>query len=602
MPLAINLSQTQSGTAGAGGVAGANGTNASRPGGNGTAGGPGLGKLVNVTGQTWIGDAGGDQIRYDYTANGGRGGSGGNGGSGAAAQPTVVNSSGPGFQLTSVTYDTPGDGGAAGFGGAGGRGNVVFSNLDADLAGGAASQNSLWLTARANGGSGGGGSFSGAGGASSYTADWQTITISPAFNSTYSQQGTAGGFAPDGSAGGRGGNALAAFRTIDVTGENMLVNLFGFAVAGAGGNAGTGSRGGSGSAGAAGGDGGRGGDGGTALAEVTGLTVAATSLATTLGLNLTIQLAATGGAGGQGAQGGASGLGTLSDIDSINGVSSALETRTYAGAGNGGNGGNGGAATARVADSSILGSDVADQVALRLTATGGLGGAGGTGAAGVASETLGAGTSSVTVIVGIPPGTPGAQGTTGRALIEVLNTTISLGGGNDTLTLDLQTTTPGGRVTFSGNLLAGGLGQDRLVLGDGSVGEPAATLDLALGTLRLGAAPAIANQVTGFEIFVGTRGADRFIDGVGDQDYTGGLGADRFTFSAARPGQDVIRGMAAEDRLILKGYGPTLDSFAEVQNATQDTAQGARIDLGGGSSLLLAGFAKASLTADMLLF
>lgn len=602
MTLAINLSLSQSGAQGAVGLSGASGTTASRPGQDGTAGGAGAGKVLTLTGLAWLGDAGGDQVRYDHTANGGRGGSGGNGGSGAVAQPTVVNSSGPGFQLTSVTYDQPGDGGTAGPGGAGGRGNVVFGTLDADLAGGTAAQNGLALTARANGGAGGAGGTSGAGGDSSYTADWQTITTSSAFISTYSQQGTAGGVAPDGAAGGRGGNALAAFRTIEATGENMLVGLIGFATGGAGGNAGSGSRGGSGSVGAVGGDGGRGGDGGTALAEVAGLTAAATSLATASGLNLTIQLAATGGAGGQGGSGGASGLGTVSDIDTIDGVTDRLETRTYAGAGEGGNGGKGGAATARVADASILGSEVADTVALRLTATGGAGGVGGAGAAGVASETIGAGTTSVTLIAGTPPGMPGAQGATGRALVEVLNTSISLGGGNDTLTLDLQATTAGGRVTFSGNLLAGGLGQDRLVLGDGSAGEPSAILDLALGTLRLGAAPAVANQVSGFEVFVGTRGNDRFVDGLGDQDYTGGLGSDRFIFNAARPGQDVVRGLAAEDRLVLKGYGPALNSFAEVEAATVDTAQGALITLGPGSSLLLAGVAKASLTADMILF
>jgi Ca2+-binding RTX toxin-like protein len=183
--------------------------------------------------------------------------------------------------------------------------------------------------------------------------------------------------------------------------------------------------------------------------------------------------------------------------------------------------------------------------------------------------------------------------------VIIQNSWIDLGDGNDSLRFDLLAAGPGGgRVRVSGNTFDGGAGIDTLMLGDGTPDEPTALVNVRDGSLRLGASP-VVNVLTGFEIFVGTAGNDTFIDGAGDQIYAGAAGADLFRFSRGFAGDDVIRGLAVEDDIRFVGFGATLDSFAKIEAITTDTASGALITLGAGSTVLLEGFAKANLTADM---
>jgi hypothetical protein len=142
-----------------------------------------------------------------------------------------------------------------------------------------------------------------------------------------------------------------------------------------------------------------------------------------------------------------------------------------------------------------------------------------------------------------------------------------------------------------------------LVLGNGRAGEPAATIDVANGNLRLGITP-VLNTLTGFEVFNATGAADRIIDGGGNQEYRGGFGLDRYTFSAEFTGNDVIRDFNAEDRIFFSGFGSPLDSIDDLRNnATPDPSSGGTlIATSGSSSVLLAGVAKDSLTPAMFSF
>lgn len=82
----------------------------------------------------------------------------------------------------------------------------------------------------------------------------------------------------------------------------------------------------------------------------------------------------------------------------------------------------------------------------------------------------------------------------------------------------------------------------------------------------------------------------------------GGAGADRFEFHADRAGHDRIDDFAADDTIRLAGFGPGLDSLADVLNVTSDTSAGALIQSSANSSILLAGLSKASLQMGDVLF
>jgi hypothetical protein len=241
----------------------------------------------------------------------------------------------------------------------------------------------------------------------------------------------------------------------------------------------------------------------------------------------------------------------------MKGVGSCQNTTTYAAAGKGGNAGN---ATTRLVSSTINGTEQADSLTLGLSATGGRGGPGGRGGSAVASQSSTSGDPnfvSTSTTVGTTAGLKGNDGITGLATLEVR--------------------------------------------GNGSAGERAATIDVANGTLRLDSTP-VLNTLRGFEVFTATDAADRIIDGGGNQEYRGGNGTDRYTFSAGHAGNDVIGDFSAADRIVYSGFGSPLDSIADVLNATTQTSGGAQITTSGSSSALLAGFAKASLTSAMVSF
>jgi hypothetical protein len=310
------------------------------------------------------------------------------------------------------------------------------------------------------------------------------------------------------------------------------------------------------------------------------------------------------GRGGQGAGGGdgaAPSIGYTSFNSTVNNVTSGQNTTTWGAAGEGGDGGRGGNGTASVTGATITGSAANDNLTFILSAFGGLGGTGGNGALGVAGSSMVAPNGVVNTVVGTPDGLHGLNGAAGRATVTFSNNIINLGDGSDTLMLDFTAGGPGARsLTMRGNVIDGGLGIDTLRLGDGTAGEAGFIVDVQNNTIRIGSGP--LNTQTGFEIFRGGSGNDRFLDGVGNQTYQGGLGADRFEFASGRAGADRIETFEANDVIRLTGFGPALDSFAEVQAVTTSTANGALIQTSATSSILLAGMSAASLQADDFLF
>jgi hypothetical protein len=198
-------------------------------------------------------------------------------------------------------------------------------------------------------------------------------------------------------------------------------------------------------------------------------------------------------------------------------------------------------------------------------------------------------------------GQDGAAGRHGNAVTEIRNVTIDLAGGNDILTLSFFSQGPGkNSITTSGNVFAGGTGIDELRLWTGNGGTIGATVDTHAGTLKIGGG--IGSLISGFERFLGTGANDRFVDGAGNHTYDGRGGVDSFVFTAGRAGADTVAGFDANDRITLSGFGPALDSFADVLAAASDVSGGVRIVTGAGSSVLIAGATEAQLQADDFLF
>ncbi len=595
MTLSIFTNQRVDGLAGVGGTGGSGGTTALPNGQAGSNGTSGQSRTLNFQNQTFIGDPGGDTVNVARHSVGGGGGDGGTGGLGAAASATTTYSSGPGFSRTDLDFGPAGDGGSGGLGGAAGRAITTFANLVFDMAGGAASQNAVTLNATAWGGKGGSSGFAGSGGASSGTGISTTTLGTPPFSSIFDRQGTPGGIGPDGANGSAGGFARVTHSNLTVTGENVLVTLYGTALAGAGGTGGTGGRSGNGSTPLPTGNGGDGGNGGAASTTVSGLSVTVTG-----GLTLNVILDAGGGAGGNAGGGALPASGYVFSETLTDTARSSLYTTTFGAAGAGGDGGRGGAATASMTGTTITGSAAVDNVTITLKATGGLGGIGRDGATGVASSSTILGTATTTT-VGTPDGVDGLNGAAGKSTVTFTNNIINLGDGNDKLTLGFVANGPGAKsVLVHDNTLNGGLGQDTLTLGTQTQGEAAAVVNVGLGTLQIGKSG--SSSMTGFEVFRGGAGNDRFIDGAGNHTYSGGFGADRFEFAFGLAGADRIESFVTEDVIRLTGFGGGLDSFADVLVATTDTAAGALIQTSATSSILLAGVTEASLQANDFLF
>jgi hypothetical protein len=600
MTLNINSTLSLTGANGQSGAPGSSGTSASRDGGNGIAGTAAESALLDVLNQSFLGDAGADRVSISRTATGGTGGTGGNGGIAASGQSTTVFSSGPGFTRTDVTWDAPGDGGSGGRGGAGGRGEVRFAALDFALDGGAAGQNVVLLSGSAFGGRGGQGGSAGGGG----VAGWDVTSVAN-FGSgpSGSSQVFAVVGAPAGQAGasqdGRAGRVgTVDFTDIAMTGENVRLVLDGTARGGAGGGSGAGAPAGRGSEAANGSNGGDGGRGGDGTASVTGLVMDVTG-----GLSLLLTLTGQGGTGAGGNSGGAAGWDRTVSAASQDGVGESVTTTTYAINGAGGDGGNGGNGTARLRDSAFTGSDADDTVNIQLIAIGGQGGNGNFGGPAVANSDTSTGTTFVfrDIVNGTPAGATGSDGTAGRAQAVLTGNEIMLGGGNDTVLLRLSATGEGAtQVVVAGNVFDGGAGTDRITVGGQVAADRPVVFDLAGERLRVDGGT--WNTMTGFETFHGGSANDRFLDGTGNQTYRGFVGADRFEFRAGQAGDDRIDAFQADDVVRLRGFGPALDSFAEVLAVATQAANGVLIQTSATSSVLLAGLTLAQLAADDFAF
>jgi Ca2+-binding RTX toxin-like protein len=208
-----------------------------------------------------------------------------------------------------------------------------------------------------------------------------------------------------------------------------------------------------------------------------------------------------------------------------------------------------------------------------------------------------------TITAGAAAGPDGADGAHGDAFVLLRNVTVALGGGDDTLRLELLATGPGtNRLTVRDSAFDGGAGWDSIAFGAGQAEDAPVFVDVGAGTVRFGRPGAPANALTGFEEFLGTGGNDRFRDGAGDQIYQGGGGDDLFVFFARNQGHDRILDLDEGDVVALRGFGARLNSFETLLDLAEEVEGGVLIQTGAGSSLFLGGPAAASLTADMFIF
>lgn len=606
MPLAINDTETLFGIQGRRGTDGDDAFIAGfGNGGGGGNGRPGGGAVISRSTTTLTGDAGDDSVRMTLIASGGSGGGGGRGGAGLPPISTASSQFGATFQNSFLNYGGNTDGGAGGRGGGAGVGSVLSSALVLDLLATPGGTDLVDISARATGGTGGGGGFGGGGGSGgpgNVQQTWQygvpgnyyTIT-----NEVTSARGGESGNSGTSVAAARG---VVLFEQLTVLGETLTMRLEGTA------NGGSGMGGQSPLQHATGGSvadalaGRTGAAGGAAVARVTELGVTATQA-----LDLDVTLASFGGFGGGGGIG--ANAVAASQVVTIltNDVGTVNNNVLYGRAGNGGNGGDGGAATTAFTLATIVGSAHADRVEIDLRAQGGQGGSGGLGGLGAASSIVVTGTPGevleTTSVHGTPNGSAGIAGLTGSGVVRMSGNTISLGEGDDSLDIMLAITASR-TATFvvQRNTLDGGLGTDSLTFGDGfSEGQPDVLFNVALGTWRVNGAG--GNTMTGFERFTGGAGDDRFIDGDGDQTYSGRGGEDRFEFLGGRPGNDtVLLFDNAQDLIVLQGYGPTMDEFAEVIAAATQVAGGVRIQTSLTSSLLVTGVRIGDLGSDDFLF
>ncbi|MEH3099100.1 cadherin domain-containing protein [Sphingomonas adhaesiva] len=131
-------------------------------------------------------------------------------------------------------------------------------------------------------------------------------------------------------------------------------------------------------------------------------------------------------------------------------------------------------------------------------------------------------------------------------------------------------------------------------------GDANAVMDVFVRSLPTGAT---VTGTDGADILVGTKLSDTLTGGAGADVLRGGAGADRFVFEIGH-GVDRIEdfGTATADVVVLKGFGPALDSFAEVMAAATQVGADTVIATGAGSSITLLGVARADLKADDFYF
>ncbi|MEH3036622.1 MAG: cadherin domain-containing protein [Sphingomonas adhaesiva] len=131
-------------------------------------------------------------------------------------------------------------------------------------------------------------------------------------------------------------------------------------------------------------------------------------------------------------------------------------------------------------------------------------------------------------------------------------------------------------------------------------GDTNNVMDVFVRSLPTGAT---VTGTDGADVLVGTKLSDTLTGGAGADVLRGGAGADRFVFEIGH-GVDRIEdfGIATADVVVLKGFGPALDSFAEVMAAATQVGADTVIATGAGSSITLLGVARADLKADDFYF
>jgi hypothetical protein len=271
-------------------------------------------------------------------------------------------------------------------------------------------------------------------------------------------------------------------------------------------------------------------------------------------MDWTITVAAIGGDGGRGGDGGAPGYEqAVFELTYGSEDTTVTTDATRGDAGDGGWGGDGGDATATI-EGVVLGDlDETDNlIRLEAAATGGAGGAGGQGNTDVLSGADGG-------IDGIA-GADGEAGARGNATIVFADIDIETGDGADILQIAAFFDGETHSLTLQDIRFAAGDGDDTLDL-SAIFGGFGATVDVAAGIVTAGEGNGIAIEAV--EFFRGTESADTFIDGVSEQVYFGGSGADVFVFAPGH-GQDSINDFVqGEDLIDLTAFGYA--DFAEIE-------------------------------------
>ena len=107
------------------------------------------------------------------------------------------------------------------------------------------------------------------------------------------------------------------------------------------------------------------------------------------------------------------------------------------------------------------------------------------------------------------------------------------------------------------------------------------------------------DSFTNIENVIGTNGDDTFI-GAADEDntFTGGNGADTFTFEAANVGQDTVTDFSSTDGDTISFFDVSDFADLDISQQGDDTL----IDFGSGGTLLLEDTIAADLTEDDFVF
>lgn len=110
----------------------------------------------------------------------------------------------------------------------------------------------------------------------------------------------------------------------------------------------------------------------------------------------------------------------------------------------------------------------------------------------------------------------------------------------------------------------------------------------------------------GADLILALDGADQILAGAGSDTLTGGAGNDVFHFFASESGDDTVTdftaGAATDDVIVLHGFGPALDSFAEALAASTQVGADIVVDLGGGATVTLQNVKLENLDASDFLF